>query len=62
MWVSLLADFIYFFLNFEIVNARQRQAKWNFSPPQTTREAEEYQVELANVTVLELTVVPNVSG
>lgn len=36
--------------------------QWNFSPPQTRREAEEYQVELSNVTVLELIVVPNMSG
>jgi hypothetical protein len=36
--------------------------QWNFSPPETTREVEEYQVELSNVTVLELIIVPNVSG
>lgn len=36
--------------------------QWNFSPPETKREAEEYQVELSNVTVLELMIVPNVSG
>jgi hypothetical protein len=36
--------------------------QWNFSPPETKREAEEYQVELSNVTVLELIVVPNMSG
>ena len=36
--------------------------QWNFSPPETIREAEEYQVEFASVTVLELTIVPNVSG
>ena len=36
--------------------------QWNFSPPQTIREAEEYQVELSNVTVLELIIVPNMSG
>ena len=36
--------------------------QWNFSPPQTIREAEEYQVELSNVTVLELIIVPNISG
>src|SRR3979411_2783828 len=36
--------------------------KWNFSPPETIREVEEYQVELASVTVLELIIVPNVSG
>jgi hypothetical protein len=36
--------------------------QWNFSPPQTIREVEEYQVELSNVTVLELVIVPNMSG
>jgi hypothetical protein len=36
--------------------------QWNFSPPETKREVEEYQVELSNVTVLELIIVPNVSG
>jgi hypothetical protein len=36
--------------------------QWNFSPPETIREVEEYQVELASITVLELIIVPNVSG
>jgi len=36
--------------------------QWNFSPPETIREVEEYQVELSNVTVLELIIVPNISG
>ncbi len=36
--------------------------QWNFSPPETIREVEEYQVELASVTALELIIVPNVSG
>jgi hypothetical protein len=36
--------------------------QWNFSPPETTREVEEYQVELSNVTVLELIITPNTSG
>ena len=36
--------------------------QWNFSPPQTIREVEEYQVELSNVTSLELVIVPNMSG
>ena len=35
--------------------------QWNFSP-ETIREVEEYQVELSNVTVLELAIVPNTSG
>jgi hypothetical protein len=36
--------------------------QWNFSPPETKRESEEYQVDLSNVTVLELIIVPNISG
>src|SRR5258708_31974698 len=36
--------------------------QWNFSPPETVREVEEYQVELSNVTVLELIIVPNMSA
>ena len=36
--------------------------QWNFSPPETVREVEEYQVELSNVSVLELIIVPNISG
>jgi XRCC1 N terminal domain len=36
--------------------------QWNFSPPQTARETEEYEVELSSVTVLELIIVPNISG
>jgi hypothetical protein len=36
--------------------------QWNFSPPETTREVEEYQVELSGITVLQLTIVPNISG
>ena len=36
--------------------------QWNFSPPETTREVEDYQVELASVTILELIIVPNASG
>ena len=36
--------------------------QWNFSPPETIREVEEYQVELSDLTVLELVVVPDISG
>jgi hypothetical protein len=35
--------------------------QWNFSPLDTTREIEEYQVELSDVTVLELVIVPDIS-
>jgi hypothetical protein len=34
--------------------------QWNFSPPNTIREVEEYRVELSDVTVLELVIVPDV--
>lgn len=36
--------------------------QWNFSPPESIREVEEYQVSLANVTVLELVIKPNIGG
>lgn len=36
--------------------------QWNFTPPQSIREAEEYKVELSNVTVLELIIRPNIGG
>jgi hypothetical protein len=36
--------------------------QWNFSPPGSIREVEEYQVELSNVTVLELVINPNIGG
>jgi hypothetical protein len=36
--------------------------QWNFSPTNSIREVEEYQVELSNLTVLELIIVPNMSG
>jgi hypothetical protein len=36
--------------------------QWNFSPPGSIREAEEYRVELSNVTVLELVITPNIGG
>ena len=35
--------------------------QWNFSPPNTTHEVEDYHVELSDVTVLELVIVPDIS-
>ena len=35
--------------------------QWNFSPPDTIREVEEYHVELSDVTALELVIVPDIS-
>jgi hypothetical protein len=36
--------------------------QWNFSSTGSVREIEDYAVELCNVTVLELTIVPDISG
>lgn len=36
--------------------------QWNFSPPETVRELQEYHVELSDVTVLELIITPDISG
>jgi hypothetical protein len=35
--------------------------QWNFSPPETIREVEDFQVVLADVNALELTIVPDIS-
>jgi hypothetical protein len=35
--------------------------QWNFSLPETTREVEEFQVALSDVTTLELVIVPDIS-
>ena len=35
--------------------------QWNFSPPNATREVEEFQVTLSDVAVLELIIVPDIS-
>ena len=36
--------------------------QFNFSPPTTTREVEDYTVNLDSVTALELSIVPDISG
>jgi len=36
--------------------------QWNFSPPESTREIEEYQVDLYNVNILELAIRPDIGG
>jgi hypothetical protein len=36
--------------------------QYNFSPPATTSEREDYPVDLDGVTTLELTIVPDISG
>jgi hypothetical protein len=36
--------------------------QWNFSPPESVREVEQYQVELHDVKVLELVIKPDISG
>jgi len=36
--------------------------QWHFSPPHTITEVEEYRAELADVTVLEMTIIPDIAG
>ena len=36
--------------------------QWNFSPPHTTTEVEDYRVDLSQVTVLEMTITPDITG
>ena len=36
--------------------------QWNFSPPGTVREVEDYSVDLSSVTVVELEIVPDKNG
>jgi hypothetical protein len=36
--------------------------QWNFSPPNSMREVQEYQVDLSGVNVLELVIVPDIRG
>lgn len=36
--------------------------QWNFSPPNTTNEIEDHQVEIAAATTLELHIKPDISG
>jgi hypothetical protein len=36
--------------------------QWNFSPPESVREVEEYRVDLYNVNVLELVIKPEIGG
>ena len=36
--------------------------QWNFSPPHSTIEVEEYRVELSDVALLEVTITPDIAG
>ena len=36
--------------------------QWNFSPPHSTTEVEEYRLELSDVAVLEITITPDIAG
>jgi len=36
--------------------------QWNFSPQGATRETEDHRVDLSGVTVLELSIIPDISG
>jgi hypothetical protein len=46
-----------------IVGAGSRivRQEWNFNPTHTIREVEDYRVDLSDVTVLELDIVPDIS-
>lgn len=39
-----------------------RRQRWNFSPGGSTREVEDWRVEIDGVTALELSIIPDVSG
>jgi hypothetical protein len=41
---------------------RAIRQQWTCSPRSTVREVEEYQVDLTNVTILELALVPSIDG
>ena len=36
--------------------------QYNFSPPETTCEREDYKVDLAGLTTLEVSIIPNITG
>jgi len=36
--------------------------QWNFSPPDTTTEVEEYRVDLSEVSILEMRITPDIAG
>ena len=36
--------------------------QWNFSPHGATRQTQDHRVELADVTILELSIIPDISG
>ena len=36
--------------------------QWNFSPPGTVQELEDYSVDLADLTVVELEIIPDKNG
>ena len=36
--------------------------QWNFSPPHTTTEVEEYLIDLSEAIVLEMTITPDIAG
>ena len=36
--------------------------QWNFSPPRTTTEVEESRIELSDLTVLGMTITPDIAG
>lgn len=36
--------------------------QWNFSPPHSTTEIEDYRVELSDVSVVEMIIIPDIAG
>lgn len=36
--------------------------RWNFSPPTTMRKVEDYRVDLSDVALLELIIIPDIDG
>ena len=40
----------------------QLRQQYNFSPPDNTREIEDYVVDLDGLTILELDIIPDISG
>jgi hypothetical protein len=45
-----------------IIETRKMKQQWTFSPPGAIRETEEYDVDLLDVTVLELRILPDQGG
>jgi hypothetical protein len=51
-----------FFFSENQPDARIVRQQWNFSPPSSADEREDYTVDLPDATALELTIKPDISG